>query len=284
MLNHKHNACKSKSKILLLALCIFGLVFSYSCNCINNSTAPDEYTPKTYEAEKTIGSALIVVKSDGSSITPANISFKDATVTSVVVDAGTTGIAADAFKYENGNLTMTAFDSVTSTSRQKVTATFSLAPSDSRYNLTNPTETVEIEVVKATAIDKKTLGDKVKSAIDVQEGQTVLFQGYAPDSVTVTDTQVTIKNSSPNKDSIPKDYKISAGTIKGKLLDNFKGEKNTAELKKWFSNISIEDKVTGLNTQKVVYTVSFTPYPEYEFDNTYKIELDLISVNGSWVQ
>ena len=31
----------AKSKILLTIICILGLVFSYSCNCRNNSTAPD---------------------------------------------------------------------------------------------------------------------------------------------------------------------------------------------------------------------------------------------------
>ena len=30
----------AKSKISLIVLCILGLVFSYSCNCRNNSTGP----------------------------------------------------------------------------------------------------------------------------------------------------------------------------------------------------------------------------------------------------
>ena len=32
----------AKSKILLTIICILGLVFSYSCNCRNNSTAPGD--------------------------------------------------------------------------------------------------------------------------------------------------------------------------------------------------------------------------------------------------
>ena len=89
-----------------------------------------------------------MVSLDGKSITPAKISFQDAKVTSVTVNVGTTGIDADVFKYENGGLTMTAFDNVT-TNRQEVTATFSLAPNDSRDTLNNPTEDVEIELVKS---------------------------------------------------------------------------------------------------------------------------------------
>ena len=37
----------AKSKISLIVLCILGLVFSYSCNCRNNSTAPNDGEIKT---------------------------------------------------------------------------------------------------------------------------------------------------------------------------------------------------------------------------------------------
>ena len=196
MRNQTNNVFKvkrQKSKLFLIILCVFGLLFSWSCSCKNRVSNPDDtptdggitppptetYTPKTYEATRS-GDTLILVSSDGTSVTPASISFKDATVTSVSVDVGTTGIN-EAFKYENGGLTMTAFDGVTTT-RQTVTATFNLAPNDSRDTLSNPTETVSIEVVKSKgAFDKATaIGTPIKNIFNINMSKTMfLFRNDA---------------------------------------------------------------------------------------------------------
>ena len=278
MLNHKHNACKSKSKILLQILCIFGLVFSYSCSC-RNPNKPDDYTPKTYMAEKTIGSALIVVKSDGSSITPANISFRDATVTSVTVDAGTTGIAADAFKYENGNLTMTAFDSVTSTTRQKVTATFSLAPADSRDTLNNPTETVEIEVVKATAIDvannvKEMLNPKENTELQVQaQSHTFMFKLGTWDGKGFT---VTMKDTDSDKETSGGD--LTVGFLKGEI--ETKWQTKSPEYPKYCDGVEWTG-AEGMETQTVSLKVKFKFKPEIEIDNPDQVYTMIFPMGGT---
>ena len=194
MRNQTNNVFKvkrQKSKLFLIILCVFGLLFSWSCSCKNRVSNPDDtptdggtppptnYIPKTYEATRS-GDTLILVSSDGASVTPASISFKDATVTSVSVDVGATGIN-EAFKYENGGLTMTAFDGVTTT-RQTVTATFNLAPNDSRDTLSNPTETVSIEVVKSKgAFDKATaIGTPIKNIFNINMSKTMfLFRNDA---------------------------------------------------------------------------------------------------------
>ena len=185
MRNQTNNVFKvkrQKSKLFLIILCIFGLLFSYSCSCKNRVSNPDDtpnpdpdpYIPKTYEATRS-GDTLILVSSDGASVTPASISFSNATVTSVSVDVGTTGIN-EAFKYENGGLTMTAFEGVTTT-RQTVTATFNLAPNDSRDTLSNPTETVSIEVVKSKGtFDKKAaIGTTIKGVTSVMSPIVFVF-------------------------------------------------------------------------------------------------------------
>ena len=187
MRNQTNNVFKvkrQKSKLFLIILCVFGLLFSWSCSCKNRVSNPDDtptdggitpqptnYIPKTYEATRS-GDTLILVSSDGASVTPASISFKDATVTSVSVDVGATGIN-EAFKYENGGLTMTAFEGVTTT-RQTVTATFNLAPNDSRDTLSNPTETVSIEVAKSKgAFDKATvIGTPIKDIFTINMSKT----------------------------------------------------------------------------------------------------------------
>ena len=185
MRNQTNNVFKvkrQKSKLFLIILCIFGLLFSYSCSCKNRVSNPDDtpnpdpdpYIPKTYEATRS-GDTLILVSSDGASVTPASISFSNATVTSVSVDVGATGIN-EAFKYENGGLTMTAFEGVTTT-RQTVTATFNLAPNDSRDTLSNPTETVSIEVVKSKGtFDKKAaIGTTIKGVTSVMSPIVFVF-------------------------------------------------------------------------------------------------------------
>ena len=102
MLNHNKRLIKSKSKILLLALCIFGLLFSYSCNCRNNSTAPvDNTEPKVYTPATTLSRTLMVVKSDGSDTSlPIGITISDASYTWEVSGDLTT----DTFEIVDGNL------------------------------------------------------------------------------------------------------------------------------------------------------------------------------------
>ena len=158
MLNHKHNACKSKSKILLLALCIFGLLFSYSCNCRNNSTAPvDNTEPKVYTPATTLSRTLMVVKSDGSDTSlPIGITVSDASYTWEVSGDLTT----DTFEIVDGNLKVKQ-EKLADITADKKTATLAvnyqkLPTFKENDTLSKESDTFNIEVVKA---QKKSLDD-----------------------------------------------------------------------------------------------------------------------------
>ena len=271
MLNQNHNVHKrTNSKILLIILCIFGLLFSYSCKCRNqisdpNNIPPDNgiidntitnptpYIPRTYTATRS-GDTLIIVSSDGQSITPAKISFQDAKVTNVTVDAGTTGIAADVFKYENGGLTMTNFDNVTTT-RQKVTATFSLAPDDSRDKLDNPTENVDIEVVKSKgAFDKKvSIGTTIKDifSYNPHDNITLQFKNEPEDDKIVLDVDIT-QGAADNTDIDKNDF---VEKLKTKIVEKVTGA----------TSIDFVSDATGTDTHSFVYNFKFpSGYGDYE--------------------
>ena len=108
MLNHK-TIFKQKSKIFITILCIFGLLFSYSCKCRNQisdpnnipldngitNKKPDETTPESFSVKADLQSAnfmvgannkqygssdiKIVLDSDGKEYTAKIISIEDIT-------------------------------------------------------------------------------------------------------------------------------------------------------------------------------------------------------------
>ena len=236
---------KSKSKIFITILCIFGLLFSYSCSCKNRVSDPNEtppngglgdketdtnYIPKTYTATRS-GDTLIVVNSDGNGIQQAaKISFQDAKVTSVNVDVGTTGIAADVFKYESGGLTMTAFDGVDET-RKKVTATFSLAPNDSRDKLNNPTETVDIEVVKAITMDTTGTGDNSPTKIvgNFIGKKDISYENFSFNTARVDTTTVNVGKLENSHTSTADGDKLPFSKFRDMILTNIKSGDKIAD-------------------------------------------------------
>ena len=298
MRNQTNNVFKvkrQKSKLFLIILCVFGLLFSWSCSCKNRVSNPDDtptdggitpqptnYIPKTYEATRS-GDTLILVSSDGASVTPASISFKDATVTSVSVDVGVTGIN-EAFKYENGGLTMTAFEGVTTT-RQTVTATFNLAPNDSRDTLSNPTETVSIEVVKAITLDITGTGDNSPTKIlgndifynDIKDIQD---NGYFFNTARVDTTSANVcklKNSGNTQDG----YKMYFSKFRDEIVNGLKSSKKIADAR-WDGNEPTILTEATIISFKII--IDFAPefgLTSYELT----IEADAISTStqkGEW--
>ena len=70
---------KSKSKIFITILCIFGLIFSYSCKCRNQISDPNETPPGTFSMSAATDNVLAsIVKSSTTSINDIKISFVSA--------------------------------------------------------------------------------------------------------------------------------------------------------------------------------------------------------------
>ena len=182
MRNQTTKSRNAKSKILLITLCIFGLLFSWSCSCKNRVSNPDD-TPtdggtniKPDTNNRTNGGAVvssnhqIVVASAGDTVsTTATVKFLNATgkLTAIAdVDAtASTGLTTNDFDYTGTTLTFkkdatdaskidtTVKDKITwsGAETRKVKATFSLTPTAANVDLTTTTQEVEIEIGKLKA-------------------------------------------------------------------------------------------------------------------------------------
>ena len=185
MRNQTNNVFKvkrQKSKIFITILCIFGLLFSWSCSCKNRVSDPTggDNGDKGDDGETIIrtnggavsGSYQIVVASAGDTVsTTATVKFLNATGTLTAiadVDASAntpTDLAVDDFDYTGTTLTFkkdatdaskidtTVKDKITwsGAETRKVKATFSLTPTAANVDLTTTTQEVEIEIGKLKA-------------------------------------------------------------------------------------------------------------------------------------
>ena len=130
MLNQKHNIFKgqkSKSKIFITILCIFGLLFSWSCSCRNKVTGPgndglengrpgpitDNKDGSVITPSMTLSTNLMIINVNGNdtkqkiTITVDNADFEIADIT------GVEGLTKADFTLANGVLSLTkSFDKV----------------------------------------------------------------------------------------------------------------------------------------------------------------------------
>ena len=239
MRNQTNNVFKvkrQKSKLFLIILCVFGLLFSYSCSCKNRVSNPDD-TPtdggtniKPDTNNRTSGGAVvssnhqIVVASAGDTVkTTATVKFLNATGTlTAIADADATastpaGLTLDDFDYTGTTLTFkkdttdaskidtTLKDKITwsGAETRKVKATFSLEATATNVDLTTTTQDVEIEIGKLKAAFN--LKEEVKKfLIDNNENEIELptrlrFQ-FSSGTATDTGMELKLKNQSQADD------------------------------------------------------------------------------------
>ena len=261
MLNHNKRLIKSKSKILLLALCIFGLLFSYSCNCRNNSTAPvDNTEPKVYTPATTLSRTLMVVKSDGSDTSlPIGITVSDASYTWEVSGDLTT----DTFEIVDGNLKVKQ-EKLADITADKKTATLTvnyqkLPTFKENDTLSKESDTFNIEVIKATAIS---LGNQVKGIFGSTSGDIRAFNvngvTFLVDAVTVDGTKFTLDSvGADNNDKsdyetkqIGKEY-FGSDALLGELKKSL-----TGSLKNYISDITYNKNLANGEAQVFYYTLT----------------------------
>ena len=308
MRNQTNNVFKvkrQKSKLFLIILCVFGLLFSWSCSCknrVSDPTGDDGETITRTNGGAVSGTFQIVVASAGDTVkTAATVKFLNATgeLTAIAdVDASVstpTDLTVDDFDYTGTTLTFkkdttdaSKYDATTlakvswsGVDTKKVKATFSLTPTATNVDLTTKTQDVEIEIKKIQKLDgggsgdsSFKLGEKIKAPINIQLGNS-LFQYYNPQNVVdEAAKKVTMKNSSPNTTDSDS---FSAKEIKGRALTQLQ---NDSELKKYFNTISFKDEYKIDNTV-LTFTILFTINPEYELDIP-EFTLEFDSVKGTW--
>ena len=168
---------KSKSKIFITILCIFGLLFSYSCKCRNQISDPNEIPPIDNETPPpptpnndpdkdlsngellTSSTKRIILANDGTTVsTTATIKFKNATgqLSKVEDTASTAAFEVADLDYTGTTLTLTDSGKAKATEGEfrTIKATFSLTKSADNVNLTASEQVVDIEIGKMAKSDK----------------------------------------------------------------------------------------------------------------------------------
>lgn len=159
---------KSKSKFLLIILCLLGLAFSYSCSCRNESTGPKwedddkKVDPKVFTiSTNSVETRLVQKASDtsGKSFTyQPSIKFSEANNNAYTVDASTEDATFKSkLKYDEktGLISLTDYTDL-ATEKKTITITFTVKANDT--TLQNPETNFTLDVgLKKTAgvIDTK---------------------------------------------------------------------------------------------------------------------------------
>ena len=310
MLNHNKRLIKSKSKILLLALCIFGLVFSYSCNCRNNSTAPNDGPPPpsgtNIQGGTASGDYLMIVDSAGTGYKQeATVSFANATATLKSVTDVDSGMAIEEgdFVYDGNTKTLklkadttdaTKIDATTGAKitwkgndTKKVKATFTLTPSATNVDLDATEKEVEFQIAKVETWTMNSLATLMKSmdnGVAASSGLNFEFKDATPQNNGLKMTPQNNRNHADGSKVSKSDFGDKfLKIVKNKFYN--KGLFEDAKLVKNMSDITATD-----NT--ISFEVDFTPSQFYEKPQTFTgfyITVDLTwteqgaARKGAWV-
>ena len=231
MRNQTNNVFKvkrQKSKILLITLCIFGLLFSYSCSCKNRVSNPDDTptdggTPPpplgTFSISETTNNVTtnFVVKTS-ETIGTIKIGFVSAnnypyTLSYEVVDTNENNqILKSDTDYANDVLTIKksgldkirAIDSSTKPEEKWITINFTFKANDSNLNNNTQTLSVKVELTHAQTLNtteaKKNKVEEIFKLINLYPGNNNAYQfNFSGATFTATDnnTKIEVKNSHP---------------------------------------------------------------------------------------
>ena len=285
MLNHNKRLIKSKSKILLLALCIFGLLFSYSCNCRNNSTAPVDDTPqKTPDPTVLIPSIslsreLMVVDSGGTkttkgiTLTVANADIETFSIT----DDGSLGLTKDDFSLTEGVLSLNNnFGKLTDNTEKTLTLTVNYkkkTDAEANTTLSKTTDTKTFKIVKAEKLNATTLKpevEKAASALNASGNKESLF------NFSKEDGGIYIFSNTDTDDVFEYDAVELITKMRGRL------SKSTAG---YFTDAIYNEDVRDAGNNSISFTFTLALTDKYEMDDNNKITIKVENVkqDAKWV-
>ena len=288
MRNQTNNVFKvkrQKSKLFLIILCIFGLLFSYSCSCKNRVSNPDD-TPteggSVITPSITLSTNLMVIDNAGTqtkesiTITVDNADFVIADIT------GVEGLTKDNFELANGVLSLkSGFDKVATTEKTLTLAVNYQKKSTAGANdtLSKTTDSKTFNVVKVEKFDNQSdILQNIISSLGIKMGSKRVSFNFSEvgkagvDSISLENTYTTEAKADCNAQEFVNDILIN-DAISIKKNDNYK---------KYF------DDVTGTysigETDKSILTIelTFSPKSIYEFGNVkYTITLNS-NGKGDW--
>ena len=288
MRNQTNNVFKvkrQKSKLFITILCIFGLLFSYSCSCKNRVSNPDD-TPteggSVITPSITLSTNLMVIDNAGTqtkesiTITVDNADFVIADIT------GVEGLTKDNFELANGVLSLkSGFDKVATTEKTLTLAVNYQKKSTAGANdtLSKTTDSKTFNVVKVEKFDNQSdILQNIISSLGIKMGSKRVSFNFSEvgkagvDSISLENTYTTEVKAECDAQEFVNDILIN-DAISIKKNDNYK---------KYF------DDVTGTysigETDKSILTIelTFSPKSIYEFGNVkYTITLNS-NGKGDW--
>ena len=231
MRNQTNNVFKvkrQKSKLFLIILCVFGLLFSWSCSCKNRVSNPDDTPtdggtppppPGTFSiSEATNNVTTNFVVKTASTVGEIKIGFVSAnnypyTLSYEVVDNEGTDDNSKILKsdteYANDVLTikdtgLAKIRAIPSGEVRTITINFTFKANDSNLNNNTQTLPVEVKLKHAQMIDNNNLGEILKkmtgqTIIDLGAGNPTYGFNLGGDGNTYTEGVYEIKNIASSK-------------------------------------------------------------------------------------
>ena len=310
MRNQTNNVFKvkrQKSKIFITILCIFGLLFSYSCQCKNNVSDPNNIPPdsgiKTNDIQTDTGGdgvnftatlntnsfTDLIFKVDNTTNSVVNILFDSeqnisaAEITSIktkegeVIDVGLT--TAD-IKYNLTTKELEVTDAATIGGKlpnrgDKSTIVLSIKLTSDATNLNNTTTTVDVDV---NLIKTKGLGYTEIYEIFKKIENNSVARGYDfnfSDTTTTTynENKIEIKNNSERAED---DNPLEPSVFKTEMEGNYGFQKEKVKALGYISSAEIEDiSNISISGTTATFFVMFTFNSQYEaVTNRFQIDVD----------
>ena len=314
MLNHKnnvHKAQKSKSKIFITILCIFGLLFSWSCSCKNKVTGPgndglengrqptpnDGETKGTFAPKTDSSSQLSLIASeDGTAKTEVTISFleenshniKSAKVTKIVdtngndiTDKATYAFSDSKFSFNNQSDLKGVLDGMDSTSgpaTNTLTVTFELTTDSTKVSNTTATVDVNVYLVKTQKLNDQStiLKDIISGLGSASVNSKVRFDFSNGADI----ASISLENAENNGEANDNGASQFIGEI---ITTNGRSIKNSDKYKEYFDDVT--ETHSGVGTETLTIKLTFTPKKDIIYDMTlteYTITLNTKG-GGNWI-
>ena len=303
MLNQNHNVHKrTNSKIFLTFLCIFGLLFSWSCSCKNNVTGPGNdgledgkiksamFAPKANPSSQ----LSLIASEDGTAKTEVAISFyeenshniKSAKATKIVDDKGNDITDKATYVFSDGKFSFNqsdlkgVLDGMVSTSApatNTLTVTFEITTDSTEVLNTTATVDVNVYLVKTQKFDNQ--ATILQSIISGIGSATVNSKVRFDFSKNPGIDSISLENLDNNGDATDNSASIYLDDI---INGNGTAIKKNTNYKKYFDNVIYSNPT--LATTKLNVTLTFTPKNIYDMELTnYTIKLDTLH-GGDWIK
>ena len=302
MLNHK-TIFKQKSKIFITILCIFGLLFSYSCKCRNQISDPNEIPPIDNEtpppqiqgtfsmSAATDNVVASIVKSSTTSINDIKISFVSAnnydyTMEYTVDDASETVAEnkIDKTNFQLANNVLTASESLLNKiknlntdngpAEKTITIKFTFKAKDTTLKNNTQTLSVEVKLTRSQSLDDDKVLEELKE-IGVVDSK------FDFNAATVNNKVFSVSEDAPVNEKV-----TTAGFISA-LNKRIEDRKDMDKLQK-LNRLDTIDKVE-VSADKKTATFYFKLILDDKYDPIYneeanplKIEVKIETGKGTW--